>query len=444
MLSRLIKVGGATWTPCPRQQKSNLGTSTMSYAETAQKPPFRFGLLIKRILFLALPVFVLIGSVGGFVAMGALKPAPEEKANIIEALPVLTATARSEAVSIKVRGQGEVKARSEVVLASEISGRVAYVSPKFLAGGQFERGETLVRLESREYELGIVQAEAAVAQANTALMQEISEGQIATQGAEQLGIDQVSDLTLRRPQRAQAEAQLASARARLDDARLQLQRTRIEAPFSGRVREKSVNIGAYVSPGARLGEIYASDVVDIAIALTDSDLANLGLGIGFSETNTQKGPPVTLSAIVAGVPHTWTGRITRTDSGFDPETRVLFAYVEVQDPYGKGADNGTPLATGLFVEAEIDGRTLEDSVVLPRTALRGKDSVFIARDDETLEIRPVQVAFSERERLILASGVDEGERVVTSPVRAASNGMKIKPVDRLETAFAVDTSASEE
>jgi RND family efflux transporter MFP subunit len=416
----------------------------MSYAETDQKPPLRLGLLIKRILFLALPVFVLIGSVGGFVAMGALKPAPEEKAEIIEALPVLTTVARSEPVSIKVHGQGEVKARSEVMLASEISGRVAYVSPKFLAGGQFERGETLVRLESREYELGIVQAEAAVAQAHTALLQEISEGQIASQGAQQLGLDQVSDLTLRYPQRAQAEAQLASAQARLDDTRLQLSRTRIVAPFTGRVREKSVNIGAYVSPGARLGEIYASDVVDIAIALTDSDLANLGLGIGFSETQDVQGPPVTLSAIVAGESHTWSGRITRTDSGFDPETRVLFAYVEVQDPYGKGADNGTPLATGLFVDAEIDGRTLADSVVLPRTALRGKDNVYVAREDDTLDIRPVEVAFSERERLILTSGISAGERVVTSPVRAASDGMKIKPVDRLETAFAADASAAED
>ncbi|MEH6695650.1 MAG: efflux RND transporter periplasmic adaptor subunit [Hyphomonas sp.] len=416
----------------------------MTYAETAPKPPFRLGLLIKRIVFLVLPVLVLIGSVGGFVLMGALKPAPEEKAGVIEALPVLTAVARSEPVTITVHGQGAVRARSEVSLAAEITGRVAYVSPNFLAGAQFKQGETLVRLESREYELGIVQAEAAVAQAKTALLQEISEGQIASQGAEQLGISQVSDLTLRLPQRAQAEAQLASAEASLDEARLQLNRTRIVAPFSGRVRQKSVNVGAYVSPGVQLGDIYASDVVEIALALTDADLANLGLGIGFSESSGQKGPPVALTATVAGVPHTWSGRITRTDSGFDPETRVLFAYVEVADPYGKGADNGTPLATGLYVDASIAGRALEESVVLPRTALRGKASVYVARDDDTLEIRPVSVAFSDRDRLVLTSGVAEGEKVVTSPVRAAASGMKIKSVDRLETAYAAETSAANE
>ena len=416
----------------------------MTYTETAPKPPFRLGLLIKRIVFLALPVLVLIGSVGGFVLMGAFKPAPEEKAEIIEALPVLTAVARSEPVTITVHSQGAVRARSEVSLAAEITGRVAYVSPNFLAGAQFKQGETLVRLESREYELGIVQAEAAVAQAKTALLQEISEGQVASQGAEQLGISQVSDLTLRRPQRAQAEAQLASAEARLDEARLQLNRTRIVAPFSGRVRQKTVNIGAYVSPGVQLGDIYASDVVEIALALTDADLANLGLGIGFSESSGQKGPPVALTATVAGVPHRWSGRITRTDSGFDPETRVLFAYVEVADPYGKGADNGTPLATGLYVDASIAGRALEESIVLPRTALRGKASVYVARNDDTLEIRPVSVAFSDRERLVLTSGVAEGEKVVTSPVRAAASGMKIKSVDRLETAYAAEASVANE
>ena len=87
---------------------------------------------------------------------------------------------------------------------------------------------------------------------------------------------------------------------------------------------------------------------------------------------------------------------------------------------------------------------MADSVVLPRTALRGKDSVYVAREDDTLEVRPVEVAFSERERLILTSGVSAGERVVTSPVRAASDGMKIKPVDRLETAFAAGANAAEE
>lgn len=404
----------------------------MNQTETNTQAPSRIGLLVKRIIFLLLPVLILVGSVVGFIGMSALKPKPEEKAEVIEALPVVIATAKMQPVSITVQAQGEVVPRSEVSLASEVSGKVTYISPKFLAGGDVSKGETLVRIAPTEYELRAVQAEAAVAQARTALAQEVSEGQIAAQGAADLGIDDVSELTLRRPQLAQAQANLASAEARLDEAKLQLARTSIRAPFNGRVRNRAISLGAVVSTGTTLGQIYASDVVDVPLPLTDTDLQHIGLGIGYIATPDKPGPDVQLTATVAGEVHQWTGQITRTDSGFDPESRVLFAYVEVSDPYGKGADDGVPLAPGLFVTATVDGSAITESVVLPRTALRGKDTVYVARDDNTLEVRPVKVAFSERERVVLFSGLTEGERAITSPVRGAADGMKINPVESID------------
>lgn len=412
---------------------SSQGKIPMSDYHEEGKKKFRLGLMIKRFFFLALPVLVLVGAVVGFAAMGALKPQPEEKAETIEALPVLTVIAASESVELSIKTQGEVVPRSEVTLAAQIGGRVSYVSPNLLAGHRFRRGDILVRIEDKEFRLRVVQAEANVAQAKTVYIREVSEGDTAAQDTADLGIESVSDLTLRRPQLAEAEARVASANAALDEAKLQLSRTIIRAPFAGLVREKSVDVGAFISPGTNLGQIYASDIADVPIPLTDTDLANLGLGIGFVETASNPGPDVALSAIVAGEHHTWTGRITRTASGFDPATRVLFAYVEVRDPYGSGADNGTPLASGLFVTADIAGRTLAESIVLPRTALRGKDTVFVVTADDTMEIRPVTVAFSERDRVVITAGLSVGEQVVISPVKGAADGMKINPVERLDT-----------
>ena len=392
----------------------------------------KIGLTIKRIFFIALPLFVIVGGIVGFVAMGALKPVPEEKAETVEALSVLVATAVSESVALSIQTQGEVKPRSEVALAAQISGRVTYVSPSLLPGSQFRRGATLVRIEPREFELRVVQAEANVAQAQTALIREISEADIAAIDSEELGLENVSDLTLRRPQLAEAQARLASAEASLDEAKLQLSRTVISAPFTGRVREKSVDVGAYISPGMKLGQVYSSAVVDIPIPLTDNDLATLGLGIGYSETANAPGPEVKLSAVIAGEMHEWTGRIIRTDSGYDPDTRVLFAYVEVKDPYGAGADDGVPLATGLFVTANIAGKEIAETIVLPRTALRGTSTVYVVRDDDTLEIRPVTVAFSDRQRVVITSGLAAGEQVISSPIKGAANGITVNPVDRLD------------
>ncbi|MEL7129756.1 MAG: efflux RND transporter periplasmic adaptor subunit, partial [Pseudomonadota bacterium] len=225
----------------------------MSEGPSEAKTGSGIGLLIKRLVFLALPVAVLVLGGVGFVAMGAFKPEPEEKAETIEALPVLTAEAFSEPVQLKVRSQGAVTARAEVSLASQISGRLRYVAPDFLPGGQFSRGDVLFRLEDQEYKLRVIQAEANVAQARTTFIRETSESRQASADAAELGVDAVSDLALRRPQMAEAEAMLASAEAALEEAKLQLNRAIIRAPFDGRVRTKLADIGAFVTPGMQLG-----------------------------------------------------------------------------------------------------------------------------------------------------------------------------------------------
>ena len=242
----------------------------------------------------------------------------------------------------------------------------------------------------------------------------------------------MSDLALREPQVAEAEARLASTIAALSEAELALERTKIRAPFTGRVKAKSVDVGAYITPGGMLGSIYSSDVVEVPLALTDADLAALDLGIGFEANASKPGPEVVLSAVVAGRSYDWKGRITRTDSRFDPDTRVLFAYAEVKDPYGAGASDGTPLANGLYVSAEIDGRPIENAVTIPRTALRGKDKVYVVSDVDTLEIRQVGVASSDRTEAVITEGLQAGETVVTSPVKSPATGMKVQPVDEAD------------
>ncbi len=403
----------------------------------------RVGLWIKRAIFLVLPALVLVGSVVGVIGMSAFSPQPEDNEELVEALPVLVAAAVSETVSLSVVSQGEVRPRTSVVLASEVGGRVSYVSPNLLPGGSFQQGDLLVRADPTEFSLRVTQAQVNVAQARTALVQEQSEARTAAQDIADLGMDDVSDLALRRPQVAEAEARLASAEAALAEAQLNLARTEVRAPFTGRVRSRTVNAGAYITPGTPLGEIFASDIVEVPVALTDQDLARLGLGIGFVASEATPGPAVTLTALVAGKEHSWTGNITRTDSSFDTETRVLFAYVEVEDPYGASSDNGVPLAVGLFVTADIEGLVIPGSIVIPRTALRGEDRVFVATADETLEIRRVTVASSSRQRAVLTEGILPGELVITSPVRDPGNGMKIKTVEH-HSLFAVDANVEGE
>ena len=404
----------------------------MSDSRLAASAGSRTGLWIRRGAVSGIALLIAGGTAFGLVGMGAVAPHPHEKEEVVEALPVLTTYAKSENVTLSVLTQGEVVARSVVNLSSQVSGRISYASPAFLAGGAFRQGDVLFRLDPREYELRVVQAKANVAQARTTLEREMSEAEVASVDARELGIENVSDLALRRPQVAEAEARLASAQANLSEADLNLSRTVVRAPFTGRVRSKAVDLGTYVSPGTPLGVVYSTEVAEVPIALTDEDLSRLDLSIGFSATRAQPGPKVMLRATIGGQPYEWVGEITRSESGFDPETRVLFAYAEVRDPFGAGADRGTPLATGLYVSAEIEGRPLDGAVTVPRTALRGTDTIYVVAGDDSLEIREVVVASSDRQRAVISSGLSEGERVVTSPVRSPADGMKVKPVDQAD------------
>jgi len=155
-----------------------------------------------------------------------------------------------------------------------------------------------------------------------------------------LGDDEASSLTLREPQMAEARAQLAAANASLQSARLDMARTRISAPFRGRVRAKNADLGQYVAPGTQLGEVFSTDAVLVRLPLTDHELGLLGIPIAYNAGG-GAGMPVELSATLAGRQLTWQGHITRTDSAIDPQTRVLYAIAEVIDPYGEGAADGT-------------------------------------------------------------------------------------------------------
>ena len=390
--------------------------------------------LPKKIALIAAPFLILVLAIFGLLAIGIFKPKPDTKDTAPTSTPVVTARAQLQTSTLGVHTQGEARPRSEVNLSAQLNGKIISISPNFLEGGQFKKGDVLVRIEESDYALRVIQAKANVAQAQTALTRELSETEIARKDWEDLGQGVASALSLRKPQLAERRAALASSQAALEEAQLNLSRTVITAPFDGRVSEKSVSKGAYIGAGQSLGRIYGIGVVDIKLPLRDSDLAKLGLSIGFKHSAARPGPDVVLSALVAQHRREWHGRLMRISSRYDRDTRVLYGFVTVKNPYTSGADKGVPLASGMFVDAAIDGRTITQSITVPRTALRGTNSIYIANDDNTLSIRSVEVAASSRARVVITKGLAAGERVITSPVRNVADGMKIqiaKPSSKL-------------
>jgi len=384
------------------------------------------GIFIGRALF----ILLIAGGVAAMVfTVFATQPETERGSAEPRPVAVFVEEALRENVTLSVISQGQVQPRTQINLVPQVAGRIVYVNENFIEGGFFEAGETLLRIESADYNLAVTRARATVAQRQQALVREQAESDLARAEWEELGEGQASTLTLREPQMAEARAQLAAAEATLQSAQLDLSRTRISAPFAGRVRSKNAGLGQYVSPGTPLGEVFSTDSVLVRLPLTDYDLGQLGIPVAYNATGSDDGIEVVLSAVLAGETREWPARITRTDSAIDAQTRVLYAIAEVEDPYGVAAENGAPLAVGLFVSAHIEGQAIDGAYVLPRSALRGEDTIYVAEEGGRLSVRTVDVINSTTERLLVAGGVDEGELVVVSPVRGASDNMRIQSLD---------------
>lgn len=194
---------------------------------------------VGRLLIIGLPVAVLAAFIFLYIVLAAAAPQPERAEIVARPSAVFVTEAALSPVQLSVTTQGEVTPLTEIDLTAQVSGRITYVNPNFVDGGFFEAGEVLVRLEDADYRLAVTRAEALVAQSRQALVREQAESELAREEWESLGDGEASALTLREPQMAEARAQLASAQATLDEARLNLSRTRITAPFEGRVRAKN-------------------------------------------------------------------------------------------------------------------------------------------------------------------------------------------------------------
>ena len=375
------------------------------------------------------PLLVLAGAFGGYALLQVSKPDPEKNEKPPRLISVYTDTVKQENVSLKVITQGDVRARIQIDLISQVGGRIVSVSPEFIEGGLIEPDIPLLKIEDVDYRLQLGQAQANVAEAEIGLQQALADADVARK---QLRNDtSASPLALKKPQLAGAKAKLAAAKANLEQAQINLQRTDLSLPFHGRVMNTSVDIGQYVAPGTPLGQAFATEVVEVRLPLNDSQLASLGLPIGYTAP-IGGGLAVTFVAEVAGKSQQWQGKLTRLDASIDPDTRMLYASAEVIDPYGKNAsEQGMPLAVGLFVEAHIKGRSLDAAFTIPRSALRAGDVVFLIKEGK-LEVRPVTVVHSSPDRAVVASGLTAGEKVITSPIRNPIPGMALAEASRTE------------
>lgn len=386
--------------------------------DKGKKRLFQFGITL---------ALVLLGVVGMQV-LTASKPQLSKHKPPAPVPTVRTIKIETGAQEVRISGEGTVRPLREINLVPEVGGKVVSASDALVNGGQFYKGEILLQIDPEDYQLAVTLAEAKVKDAESLLQLAKEEAAAAREEWRLLHADDADvdrkppSLVAKEPQLAAAQAKLEADRADLRKAQLNLERTGIKAPFDGRVGEERVDVGQYVSPGQALGTLYSTEAAEIVVPLEGEDLFWFDVP-GFT-SNDGRGSAAVVQADIAGRELSWPGKVVRTEGRMDERTRMINVVVQVEKPYAQKP----PLIFGLFVKVEIRGRRVEGAAIVPRAALRQGDDVWVVDENGRLRFRKVHVARLQGNEVLVKSGLEDGEMVVTTPLKAVTDGMAVRVV----------------
>jgi len=344
---------------------------------------------------------------------------PEIPLPLVRTVPVHLGT-----VDMTITGEGTVQALKQSQVVSQVSGRIIRISDDLVNGGEFKKGDLLLRIDPRDYEIAVTLAEASVKDAQSKYETALQESKASRREWQRLHPGkEPPPLVAKEPQLSAARANLEARQANLEKARLNLERTRITAPFDGRISSEQVDIGQYVAPGQALATIYAIKAVEIVVPMESADLEWFAVP-GFT-TAGRTGAKATVRARVAGQARQWPGRVLRVEGRINEKTRMVNVVIRVENPYA----TRPPLSIGQFAKVEITGKPLSNATVIPRAAIRGQNRVWAVNPEEgRLYFRTVAIARMDERGVVIQSGLKGSEQVVVSPLKAATDGMQVRHV----------------
>lgn len=333
---------------------------------------------------------------------------------------------------VTITTQGNVEPHTETSIIPEVPGYIVKVAPSFRDGGFFNKGDVLVEIDDRDYELELINASANLAQAKAALANEQARSIQAKENWESLNLnEEPTDLVLRKPQLAQAEADVASAEARIERANRDLERTKIKAPYDGRIRGKGADVGQYVSPGTVLARIFAVDYVEIRLPIPPREASFIDLPEQLQNDSQIKGsqPKVIFSVEDTAQPQKWEGRIVRTQGVMDVRSRQVIAVAQIDNPYSPASPDQSPLKIGQYVRAEISGHTLEDHFVIPRSTVKEDTHVYLIDKENKLNKKEINIVWADAvtDNVIVTGNFKPGDVLCMTPIPFAQQGMAVNP-----------------
>lgn len=368
--------------------------------------------------------------------MAIVKNPPEShraKPSKAPQMTVATTTLMPETYQVIVESFGTVKPRTQSVLFSQVSGQINHVSKQFRAGGFFEQGDILIKLDDRDHRAEVKIAQASLMSAKQNLQEEGARVRQAEADWQRLGNGKAPNaLVLRQPQFEAAKAQVLSAEAQLDKVKLSLERTKIVAPYAGRILKKHVDIGQVISSNTQLADIFAVDYVEIRLPIKNKDLPLMKLPEEYRNAHEQSEADTSGKSMISNVvissdlmgEQVWQGKIVRTESAIDEASQQLYVVAQIIRPYDGEYNQGAQIKMGQYVTAKITGREVENALVIPSSAIYQGSYVYTV-ESGLLMRKEIKLGWQNGTESIVVEGLTSGDELVLTSLGQVSSGTPV-------------------
>jgi RND family efflux transporter MFP subunit len=391
----------------------------------------------ERRLKWVLSIGVLLASIAMAFVLVATKEEPPRAEKPLEGTLVEVIQIGTSRHEVDLHAKGTVIPAQEIILQPELGGRVIWQSSELVAGGRFKADQPIVRIDPRDYQLAVESFRSQVKRARLDLRIEARRGEVAKREWKAFGEMDVSDeqraLAQREPQLEASRLDLKAAQSSLKKAQLDLNRTTLRAPFNAMVVRENVDTGQLINPQTSVATLVGTDEYHVQVSVPVSSLR-----IARVRTADTPGSETRVIQRVGQETIERPGEVIRQLPDLDPGGAMARVLVSIENPLGQAGD--LPLLLGSFVDVAIGAQPIDDAIRLPRVALRNGRNVYVMNEHDLLEIREIQIAWTEPDAVLVTAGLGPNERVITSRIATPVPNMLLRTAAPASATPATDPS----
>lgn len=339
------------------------------------------------------------------------------------ALTVDTAAASRGEIIEYITVVGNLVGQSTVDVVPRVAGRLDSITAKL--GDRVTRGQQIAKIEDRELQQQVKQAEQSLEVNRATVKQRESDLQLRkttlarqqellAKGLQTRQIVEDAEAGFNSAVAAVdlAKAQLAQTEARIDELKITLSNTTIVSPVNGFVGRRNLDQGAFAGANTVILQVVDIGTVRMVSNLVEKDFKRITHGVQ------------ALVEVDAFPGEQFAGVVSRVAPVFDAATRTASMEIEVPNP-------GYRLKPGMYARVRLTAQRKADALTVPRTAVvdsEGRRGVFLP-NGQTAKFQPVQTGLQDNDRVEIVEGLTDGQRVITTGALALREGDRITPMN---------------